>query len=326
MDALYYEKELLIKDIPEPEVEDPYDVKIKISMAGICGTDLTVVREKISSGHVLGHEAIGKVIAVGNKVKMLQVGDLVVVNPNEHCGACDNCKNGLYYLCSGSVRGDLEIVGLNKQGVFSEFFKTRECFVEKIPSHLSMEKKELFLLVEPLACVLQGIEKLNTNDLKRILIIGQGTMGYLATKILLRLGHKVDSVDLNENKVKNLCKTNPNCFSTFQDIEGKFDIIIDAVGNQFEISYPFLKNNGEFLVLGLYPEYKLTVNAATLVQRNQKIIASSEYTSHFHIAKRYLEKFLDIEEDIFSRYHLMDFDKAFFEENSYIKRVFIFED
>ncbi|MFC3635593.1 zinc-binding dehydrogenase [Enterococcus rivorum] len=320
---MYYDKKLYIKEMPEPDIDDSNDVKIKVSLAGICGTDLTLVNEGNDLGHVIGHEAIGTIVAIGDSVKTLNIGDWVIVNPNEHCGICDNCRKGLYYLCSGN-EGDLAIAGLNKHGTFSEYFITKENFVEIIPSNISTEQRETFLLVEPLACVLQGLEKLDTSELKKILVIGQGTMGYLATKTLLKSGHQVYSVDSNEEKVAMLSKTMPCCFNSLEAIEGEFDIIIDTVGNQFELGYPFLKRNGEFLILGLQHRHKVTVNTTALVQKNQKILGSSEYTTHFYDAKKYLEAHLDIQEEVFLKYNLIDFNQAFFEKSSCIKRVFVF--
>lgn len=322
MKALFHDKELYIKEIPEPTMENHDDIKIKIYMAGICGTDLAIINEKSTLKNILGHEAIGEVVAIGRNVTTVTIGDWVVINPNEHCGICNHCRQGLHYLCSGSDDG-LAIAGLNKPGTFSDYFITKESFIEKIAPAIPAEKRELFLLVEPLACVLQGIEKLDCSELKKILVIGQGTMGYLATKILLKQGHQVYSVDSNEEKIKMLAKTVPRCFSSLNTIEDTFDIVIDAVGNQLAAGYPFLKANGEFLILGLQKDYEPNVNISTLVLNNQKIIGSSEYTTHFHTAKKYLEEFIDIQEDLFSKYELKDFDKAFFEKNNKIKRVLI---
>lgn len=94
-----------IDTVPDPKIEDPRDAIIKITAAGICGSDLHLLDGFIptmKSGDVLGHEPMGIVVEVGSAVKNLKKGDRVVVPFTISCGECYFCQKKLYSCCDTS--------------------------------------------------------------------------------------------------------------------------------------------------------------------------------------------------------------------------------
>src|SRR5215216_2433558 len=91
--------------VPDPIIEDPRDIIVKITSTAICGSDLHLYdgyMPTMEKGDILGHEPMGEVVEVGSAVKNLKPGDRVVVPFTISCGTCFFCKKGLFSLCDTS--------------------------------------------------------------------------------------------------------------------------------------------------------------------------------------------------------------------------------
>lgn len=105
MKALVYEQvgRVALQDRPEPIIEASTDVIIKLTHTTICGTDLHICKGDVATctpGRVLGHEGVGIVHTVGNSVFRFKKGDTVIVSCISSCGACENCRRGMYSHCT----------------------------------------------------------------------------------------------------------------------------------------------------------------------------------------------------------------------------------
>jgi len=92
-------------NVPDPTIQDPGDVVIKVTACAICGSDLHLYdgyMPTMESGDILGHETMGEVIEIGSAVSKLKVGDRVVVPFNIACGECFFCKKSMFSLCDRS--------------------------------------------------------------------------------------------------------------------------------------------------------------------------------------------------------------------------------
>src|SRR5690606_37882137 len=92
-------KDVRVDDVPDPTIEQPGDVIIKVTSTAICGSDLHLfdgyLAPFMKSGDILGHEPMGEVVEVGSSVTKLRVGDRIVVPFTICCGHCFFCQKGL---------------------------------------------------------------------------------------------------------------------------------------------------------------------------------------------------------------------------------------
>jgi alcohol dehydrogenase len=108
------------EDVPDPGIEDPEDVVVRVEGFTICGTDLHILRgdvPEVVPGTVLGHEAVGTVTEVGPGVRTVGAGDRVLMSCISSCGRCRYCREGRYGQCLG---GGGWVLGHTANGVQAE--------------------------------------------------------------------------------------------------------------------------------------------------------------------------------------------------------------
>ena len=91
-------------DVPDPTIQNPTDVIVRVDTTTICGTDLHILKgdvPAVTKGRILGHEGVGTITETGSSVTSLKVGDRVIISCIKSCGHCANCKAGLYSHCMG---------------------------------------------------------------------------------------------------------------------------------------------------------------------------------------------------------------------------------
>jgi 2-desacetyl-2-hydroxyethyl bacteriochlorophyllide A dehydrogenase len=96
--------EVRVDDVPEPEMSDPRDAIVRIEASGVCGSDLHIYhgRVQIEPGFTIGHEYVGTVIAAGEQVDSVAVGDRVLGCFQTACGRCFFCRRGAFHKCDHS--------------------------------------------------------------------------------------------------------------------------------------------------------------------------------------------------------------------------------
>ena len=109
------------EQVPDPEPTNPGDAVIRVEAVTICGTDLHILGgdvPEVADGTILGHEAVGTVVAVGSAVDTLRPGDRVLASCISACGRCRYCREGAYGQCLG---GGGWILGHSVNGVQAEY-------------------------------------------------------------------------------------------------------------------------------------------------------------------------------------------------------------
>jgi 2-desacetyl-2-hydroxyethyl bacteriochlorophyllide A dehydrogenase len=188
-------KGISVQEVPTPRVEHGSDVLVRVRECGICGSDLAILEGRHHSKPpvVLGHELSGEVEAVGKSVTGSKPGDHVVVDPNVSCGVCQNCRTGKRNMCENMVE-----LGITRDGGFSKFMVVPQEYVYRVDASLPWKDGAL---VEPLACVVHGLERSGARPGETVVVYGAGPMGLLWVSMLKRVGSgKVISVDLAENR------------------------------------------------------------------------------------------------------------------------------
>src|ERR1039457_4214228 len=133
--------EVLVQDVPEPELSDSGDAIVRIEATGVCGSDLHIYhgRVKIEPGFTIGHEYVGTVLAVGEAVRSVRVGDRVLGCFQTACGRCFFCRHGWFHKCDSSrTFGHGATLG-SLQGTQAEqaLIPNAELVLRKIPAGMS---------------------------------------------------------------------------------------------------------------------------------------------------------------------------------------------
>jgi NAD+-dependent secondary alcohol dehydrogenase Adh1 len=120
-----YHQQPVVDDVPEPTVQGPLDVVVKIGGAGVCRTDLHIIEGQWEAAmgptlpYTIGHENAGWVYEVGSAVTNVQVGDTVILHPTPTCGLCRACRAGQDMHCVNS-----SFPGLSHDGGMAEYLLT----------------------------------------------------------------------------------------------------------------------------------------------------------------------------------------------------------
>ncbi|MGI9658556.1 MAG: 2,3-butanediol dehydrogenase [Gaiellaceae bacterium] len=179
-------KDVRLEQLPEPDHPTGEDVLVEVSWCGICGTDLheyTAGPIFIPSGLdqvVLGHEFSASVVAVGERVDAVAVGDRVVVIPHRVCRDCHFCRRQMFQHCR-----NLELVGLTRNGAFARFTIARQDQLVVLPEGIP---DEFGALVEPLAVTLHGMSQPGVEVGTDIAIVGAGPIGLSAVATARAVG------------------------------------------------------------------------------------------------------------------------------------------
>jgi alcohol dehydrogenase len=168
-------------EIPDPRIQDPKDVVIRVDAVTICGTDLHILAgdvPDVTPGRVLGHEAVGTVVEVGAGVSSLAVDDRVLASCISACGVCRFCREGSYGQCLG---GGGWILGHTVDGVQSEYARIpfADLSTYKLPSSVSNESAVLLADILPTSYevgVLNG--RVGPGD--TVVVVGAGPIGLAA--------------------------------------------------------------------------------------------------------------------------------------------------
>lgn len=180
-----YDESLLVEEVPEPEIEGPYDVIVRIGGAGLCRSDLHIIEGMLEGFPglalplTLGHENAGWVEAVGSSVTTVRPGDTVVAHPAITCGVCPGCRRGEDLYCERGV-----IPGANAEGGFADYLRTTERSLVKIAPGL--DPKDVAPFADAGLTVYRACKKAAPTlpAGTRCVVIGVGGLGHIAIQVL----------------------------------------------------------------------------------------------------------------------------------------------
>ena len=206
-------KTVKLVDRPEPVVQEPDEIKLKVVRVGICGTD----RDEVGGGRaqapegsqelVIGHEMLGQVVETGKAVTRVRPGDHAVFTVRRGCGQCTACAMNRSDMCHTGLYKERGIHGLD--GYQTEYVVDREAYVVRVPETL----EEVGVLCEPLSVAEKAIDeavRLQTARLpdaqmspnwllgRRCLVAGLGPIGLLAALALHLRGADVYGLDIED--------------------------------------------------------------------------------------------------------------------------------
>ena len=259
------------------EIEDPTpqqgEVKIRIASCGICGTDIHIFRGEYLGEYpvIPGHEFSGTVVELGERVTRFKRGDRVAIEPNISCNNCYNCLNNRQNFCL-----NWQAVGVSRPGGMAEYV----CVPEEALFDIGQLPFEHGAFVEPLSCVLHGIQRAELTVSDRILIVGAGPIGLLLLKsAALQGAGEITSVDKNTDRLK-IAKKAGSVFThtSLDELEkDRYDTVIDATGAPEVMSrtLDYVRHGGTVLLFGVPPaESQMCVTPFTIFRKGLKILSS----------------------------------------------------
>ncbi|RNF51690.1 NAD(P)-dependent alcohol dehydrogenase [Marinomonas hwangdonensis] len=264
------------------------DVNIDILYCGVCHSDIHIAESDWGPSEypvVPGHEIIGRVMAVGNKVSQYKVGDIVGVGCMvDSCQHCSHCAADLEQYCQDGPVGtygahDL-IDGTLTYGGYSDHIVVREKFVLTIPSVLNISK------AAPLLCAgITTYSPLRHHGVKagdKVGILGMGGLGHMGVKFAKALGAEVTIFTRSESKVAEAKKQGADhvIVSTdeaqMQAAAFQFDYLLDTIPVQHDLN-PYLnclKVDGTHILVGLIEPMNPPVHSANLVIKRRVLTGS----------------------------------------------------
>lgn len=180
MKAVYLEEvgRLSLKQIPIPK-PGPRDVLVEMKSVGVCGSDIHYYEHGrigdfvVEEPMILGHECAGEVVEAGARVKGLQVGDRVALEPGIPCRHCKHCLSGRYNLC----RDVVFMATPPYDGAFCEYVISPEDFAYRLPDNVSTEAGAT---IEPLSVGLHAVNLTGLQSGENVVVLGAGPIGLLA--------------------------------------------------------------------------------------------------------------------------------------------------
>ncbi len=221
MKALIFEAgRIAVHDVPEPKPAKG-EALIKIRLAGICSTDIEVVRGYAGFEGILGHEFVGDVVAGSSDWQ----GKRVVGDINCVCGKCDMCQSGLSNHCRR--RTVLGIAG--RPGVFAEYTTLPERNLHEVPASIPDENA---VFVEPLAAALQVPLQLKLEPQASVAVLGTGRLGLLVAQVLALRGCRLLAIGRNEKTLALLDRKRIQTARVDEIKPGRdHDYVVDCTGS-----------------------------------------------------------------------------------------------
>jgi alcohol dehydrogenase/L-iditol 2-dehydrogenase len=259
----------VVDDWPEPELT-PESVIVQLIGVGICGSDLAVwsgQRPPAQLPWIVGHEAIGQIVQVGDAVSEHKVGDRVVIEPNYPCRQCPVCRAGRTSTCPNRV-----IVGINTPGFLRERVAVPAPFAWPAPADVSDAD---LVCTEPLAVARSAVRASGAATGDRCLVIGAGSQGLLLCQLLLSLGADVAAVEPHPGRLE--LARQIGATPVIAD-ETRYPLVFETSGSKDGIrsSVQLTEPGGTVLMIGI-PDADIPISIASVVRGQIRVIGSLIY-------------------------------------------------
>jgi alcohol dehydrogenase len=246
MKTLYYGGTVEIREIPAP-VPAPGEALIRVRKAGVCNTDVEIVKGYMSFEGVLGHEFVGEVESAAERV---WIGRRVVGEINAGCGECDFCRSGLERHCA--ARTVLGIVGRN--GAFAEKLTLPLANLHIVPDSVPDEKA---VFTEPVAACFEMLEQVEIEPSDTVAVIGDGKLGSLAAQVLRTATENLIVIGKHDDKLGVLRdKFAIDSIKESEIADRRFEIVVECSGNPggLELATRIVRPRGAIVLKSTYRE------------------------------------------------------------------------
>ncbi|MBN2210965.1 MAG: alcohol dehydrogenase catalytic domain-containing protein [Sedimentisphaerales bacterium] len=257
-------RQMELRDIPQPTIQDDHDVLIKMAAVGVCGSDVhyyttgQIGSQVVQYPFTVGHECAGVVEQVGKAVSRVKPGDRIAIDPAMSCYDCDQCRAGRHHTCR-----KLRFLGCPGQaaGSLSEYIVMPDKSCYPIPDSMSFDQAAIS---EPLAIGYYVVKRVNLKNGAKAAIFGSGPIGLSVLLSARAMGkhtiYMTDRIDARvEHARRSGCDWSGNPYK--QDIVGEItaaeplglDVVFECCGQQeaLDQGVRLLKPGGALMMVGI---------------------------------------------------------------------------
>ncbi|MCK5129946.1 MAG: L-threonine 3-dehydrogenase [Clostridiales bacterium] len=318
----YPKQGLWLEEVPVPEI-GMHDVLVKVMKTSICGTDVHIYnwdewsQKTIPVPMTIGHEFVGRIVALGSDVHDFEIGDIVSAEGHLVCGKCRNCLAGRRHLCH-LTKG----IGVNRSGAYAEFISVPVTNIWLCAPDIDTDIISCF---DPLGNAVHTALAFDVLG-EDVLITGAGPIGIMAMAIAKHAGARyVVITDINPYRLELAEKMGATLTvdvrtasigDAMQKLGMKegFDVGMEMSGNPkaFSDMLDSMCHGGKISLLGIHPPAthidwtKVVFNGITIMG-----IYGREMYETWYKMTAFLQSGLDISPVITHRYHYADFQKGF---------------
>lgn len=297
--VLYGKEDLKIETVPVPQIGRG-DVLVRVKTALTCGTDVKVFRRGYHARMIVppalfGHELAGDIVAVGKDVHGFRVGQRVVAANSAPCGSCYYCRRDNENLCE-----DL----LFNNGAYAEFIRIPSRIVARnlyeIPDHVDYQDAAL---IEPLACVLRGLDETGIREGDTVAVLGLGPIGMMFVRLASIHGARVIAIGRRKSQLDRAAAMGASELLVSGDpvdlaadvralTEGRgADIVIEAVGqpDAWETALRLLRRGGVVNFFGGCPN-----DSRIALDTSWMHYSEITCTASFHHTPKHIRQALEI--------------------------------
>lgn len=300
MKALWLENnQISVQEVPKPDSQT--EALIQIRKAGICSTDLELVKGYYPFTGVLGHEFVGNVVDAPDKK---WIGARVAGVINVSCGKCEGCKSGRLSHCENRT-----VLGIaNRNGVFAEYTTLPIENLHRVPDSVP---DDVAVFTEPLAAALEIQEQVQIKPTDRVLIVGAGRLGQLIAQSLALTGCNLHVLARHQYQKDMLIARGIKIIAEDEIQPRRWDIVVEVTGSAggFETARKAIRPQGTLVMKSTY-KGNMNINFSSIVVDEITIIGSR--CGPFDAALRLMEKQeIDPTPLIVAEYKLEEAVKAF---------------
>lgn len=270
MKNLRYENQTLsLTNVPDPRGEG--EAVVRVTLSGICNTDLEIARGYAGFQGTLGHEFVGVIESLPDQTEgLLRSGQRVVGEINAGCGHCDLCRAGDPRHCPD--RTVLGIVG--RDGAHAEALRLPWVNLIPLPDEISDERA---VFTEPLAAACGILERAAVSKDTRVAVIGDGKLGLLCSQVLATTGAPVTLIGKHKSKLQIAAGRGVETITIdgLKALERDFDLVVEASGSAagFQAALDLVRPRGALVLKSTF--HGLTeVDTARIVVDEISIIGS----------------------------------------------------
>ena len=276
---------VVVRNVPAPYPKED-EIVVRMNVCGVCGSDLEKTRISYGMGSTkLGHEPVGEIIKVGNKVTGFKETERVFAHHHVPCYSCYYCSHDSETMCDSYQSNNLEPCGLSEEFLVSSMHLQRGG-VLKLPISVTDEEASL---IEPLACCIRALTKCDLKRMEDIVILGAGPVGMMNAMLARDAGvDRVVLIDPNEFRldfgkrmgfeVLHPVKDEEKTRSLKGVLSGRgADLVVVATGNQkaFTQSLSIVRKGGAIILFGVPAKSSFVEVDLSILYANEISVLSS---------------------------------------------------